>query len=94
MPPRFVRLDPDTVELLDRCIARAQEIAAEIDPRATDEAMRTRLASALIEASSHGERDEEKLVDFALQILPAYRESRFRRAGSAGAGARTPEAAG
>ena len=79
MPSRFVRFDPETVQLLDACVGRAREIAAQIDPQGADDVTVTRLASALVEAASHGERDADKLVDFALQVLPAYREGRFRR---------------
>ncbi|TCK28126.1 hypothetical protein EV667_2122 [Ancylobacter aquaticus] len=74
MSSRYVRLDPETVRLLDRCIAQAQEAAARLNRDGVDEAMRTRLASALMEAISLGERDEGRLVAFALQVLPAYRE--------------------
>ncbi|WP_428028792.1 hypothetical protein [Ancylobacter sp.] len=83
MSSRFVRLDPETVRLLDLCISRAQEVAARLEPDSTDFQTRTRLASALLEAIRLGERDEQKLVEFALQVLPAYREGRFRRASTA-----------
>lgn len=74
MSPRYVRLDPETVRLLDRCIAQAQDAAARLNRDGVDEVMRMRLASALMEAISLGESDEGRLVAFALQVLPAYRE--------------------
>lgn len=74
MSPRYVRLDPETVRLLDRCIAQAEGAATRLNRDGVDEVMRMRLASALMEAISLGERDEERLVAFALQVLPAYRE--------------------
>lgn len=74
MSSRYLRLDPETVRLLDRCIAQAQHAAAQLHRDGVDEVMRMRLASALMEAISLGERDEERLVAFALQVVPAYRE--------------------
>ncbi|WP_018390802.1 hypothetical protein [Ancylobacter sp. FA202] len=74
MSSRYVRLDPETVRLLDRCIAQAQDAATRLNRDGVDEVMRMRLASALMEALRLGERDEERLVAFALQVLPAYRE--------------------
>ncbi|MFK8253263.1 hypothetical protein [Ancylobacter terrae] len=73
MPSRFVRFDPDTVQILDKCLARALEIALELDPEGREN--ESRFAAALIEAMTLGETDEAALVDFALQVLPAYRES-------------------
>ncbi|MCK0209871.1 hypothetical protein MWN33_17710 [Starkeya koreensis] len=80
MSSRFVRFDPETVELLDRCAARAQQVARQMHPDANDEDTRTRLASALIEALQLGETDEASLVAFALRVLPAAREDAFGRA--------------
>lgn len=74
MSSRYLRLDPETVRLLDRCIARAQEAAARLHRDGVDDVMRMRLASALVEAIGAGERDEERLIGFALQVVPAYRE--------------------
>ncbi|WP_371346005.1 hypothetical protein [Ancylobacter sp. IITR112] len=74
MSSRHLRLDPETVRLLDRCIAQAQDAATRLNRDGVDEVMRMRLASALMEAIGLGERDETKLVAFALQVLPAYRE--------------------
>lgn len=73
-PRHYVRLDPETVGLLDRCIAQAQAAAARLNPDGVDEVMRLRLASALMEAVSLGERDERQLIGFARHVLPAYRE--------------------
>lgn len=77
MSLRYLRLDPETVRLLDRCIDRAQHEALKVASDGVDEATRTRLASALVEAIGRGEREEEQLVTFALQVLPAYREGPF-----------------
>lgn len=77
VPMRPVRLDPETAELLDRCLANAEHAAAAFGG-AGDEETRKRFASALIEATSLGERDETRLTEFALSVLPAYRE-RTRR---------------
>lgn len=76
MSSRFIRFDPDTTHLLDRCMNRAQEIATNLGPQEDTTDTRTRLAMALIEAAAQGERDEEELVEFALRALPAYRERR------------------
>lgn len=73
MPSRFVRFDPETVEILDKCLARAVAVATELDPAGGEN--EGRLAAALIEAMTLGETDEGALVDFALQVLPAYRGS-------------------
>jgi hypothetical protein len=79
VPSRFVRFDPETVSMLDRCLdvayQRAQSLGVEISNTAT----RNRLASALIEAAGTGERQESALVDFALSALPAYRGGIGRR---------------
>jgi len=48
---------------------------------------RNRLASALIEVAKTGERQEDALIDFALQALPAYR-SGSRRANRSAATSR------
>ncbi|MCB4771926.1 hypothetical protein LGR54_25280 [Ancylobacter sp. Lp-2] len=79
MPSPFLRFDPDTVQLLDRCMTQAQQVAAAMEAGPIGPDMRNRLASALIEALRHGEQDETNLVEFALRVLPAYRE---RRAGT------------
>lgn len=80
MSSRYLRLDPETVRLLDSCIAKAQHAAAQLHREGVDEVMRVRLASALMEAISLGERDEERLVAFALQVVPAYREKLAKQA--------------
>lgn len=80
MSSRYLRLDPETVRLLDSCIAQAQHAAAQLHREGVDEVMRVRLASALMEAISLGERDEERLVAFALQVVPAYREKLAKQA--------------
>lgn len=74
MPSRFVRFDPETVKLLDRCMTKAQEEAVSLDSTANAPDIQQRLAFALVEATGLGERDEERLVAFALSVLPAYRE--------------------
>lgn len=84
MPSRFVRFDPETVKLLDRCMTRAQEVAVSFDGAAQTEDFRHRLAAALVEATGHGEKDEERLVAFALSVLPAYRERLARGAQHSG----------
>ncbi|MBS7543939.1 hypothetical protein [Ancylobacter oerskovii] len=76
MPSHFIRFDPDTIQLLDTCLARAEAVAATLETETAGSDLRTRLASALIEAARLGEKDEEVLVAFALRILPAYRERR------------------
>ncbi|GLK85796.1 hypothetical protein [Ancylobacter defluvii] len=78
MPSHFIRFDPDTIQLLDRCMTKAQEIAATLETESDSPDTRTRLASALIEAVGLGEKDEEHLVEFALRVLPAYRERQPR----------------
>jgi hypothetical protein len=80
MPSRFVRFDPETVKLLDKCMTRAQEVAVSLDSKTNLSDMRHRLAAALVEATGLGERDEERLVAFALSVLPAYRERLARGA--------------
>ncbi|WAC27040.1 MULTISPECIES: hypothetical protein [unclassified Ancylobacter] len=79
MSSRFVRFDPETVALLSRCMTRAESEAGTFGPQDDSQDRRTRLAAALIEAASQGEKDEERLVDFALRVLPAYRGSAFMR---------------
>ncbi|MFT0860173.1 hypothetical protein [Ancylobacter sp. G4_0304] len=78
MPSPFVRLDPETVRLLDACMTRTEKVAAPLTSGSNAQDTRTRLASALIEAIRLGERDEDRLVEFALRVLPAYREGRMR----------------
>lgn len=80
MSSRYLRLDPETVRLLDSCIAQAQHAAAQLHREGVDDVMRMRLASALMEAISLGERDEQRLVAFALQVVPAYREKLAKQA--------------
>ncbi|MBS9478084.1 hypothetical protein [Ancylobacter radicis] len=79
MSLRFLRFDPETVALLSRCMTRAEQQAG--IPAAHEDAQdrRTRLAAALIEAAGRGERDEDRLVDFALRVVPSYRNTAFRR---------------
>lgn len=79
MPSRFIRFDPETVELLSRCMSRAERQADSFSPEDDPSGRRTRFAAALIEAASQGETDETRLVDFALRVLPAYRGSAFDR---------------
>ena len=76
MLSRFVNLDPDTIAMLDRCMTKAQQVAAELETEENSTDMRARLASALIEAAGHGEKDEAQLLEFALRVLPNYRERR------------------
>ncbi|GAB4066695.1 hypothetical protein KHC28_16635 [Ancylobacter sonchi] len=74
MPSRSVRFDPATIKLLDRCMTKAQQIAQAMETGPVSPDIRHRLASALIEAFGRGEKDEANLVEFALRVLPAYRE--------------------
>ncbi|MDF2621318.1 MAG: hypothetical protein K0S00_3977 [Xanthobacteraceae bacterium] len=76
MPFRNLELEPATIAKLDRCLARTQELAASYGIEAHGEGIRTMLALALIEAASAGEKDEDRLVGFALRALPAYRSLR------------------
>jgi hypothetical protein len=73
MPFRNTEFEPATIAKLDRCLARAEQVAASYGIEAHGEGMRTTLALALIEATSGGEEDEDRLVGFALRALPAYR---------------------
>lgn len=76
MSSRFIRFDPETIRLLDRCMEKAGKVAAAIDLKEDQKDTQARLASALIEATRLGETDEDRLVEFALRVLPAYREGR------------------
>ncbi|MBS7543943.1 hypothetical protein [Ancylobacter oerskovii] len=75
MPPRLTGLlDPAIARMLDICLHRAQQTAAMPEDSADRADIRARLALALIEATGRGARDEGELVEFALRVLPAYRE--------------------
>lgn len=76
MPFRNAEFEPATIARLDRCLARAQDVAASLSIRADGDGLRTVLALALIEATNAGEEDEDHLVEFALRALPAYRQMR------------------
>ncbi|ADH91615.1 hypothetical protein Snov_4356 [Ancylobacter novellus DSM 506] len=73
MPFRNLELEPATIAKLDRCLARAQDVAVSYGIEANGAGLRTVLALALIEAANAGEEDEDQLVEFALRALPAYR---------------------
>ncbi len=75
MPKRSVRFDPDTVRILDQCLHEAVQKAAVLGAEIGED-LRNRLASALIEAATHGERDVARLVEFAMCVLPAHRNVR------------------
>ncbi|GLK85759.1 hypothetical protein [Ancylobacter defluvii] len=79
MSSPFTRLDADTAEMLDRCMTKMQKVAATLESKGDGPDICARLALALIEATGHGERDEEHLMDFALRALPAYRERHVAR---------------
>lgn len=76
MPFRNAEFEPATIAKLDRCLARAEHVAASYGIEAHGDGLRTVLALALIEAASGGEEDEDRLVGFALRALPAYRSLR------------------
>lgn len=73
MPFRNTDFEPETIALLDRCLARAQDQARAAGISADGDETRTMLALALIEAANRGEGDEDRLVGFALTALPAWR---------------------
>ncbi len=73
---RFVSLgfDPEMVAVLEYCVETAFAIAkhhAGDDP----EGLRQKLASAVIEGANSGFHDPERLINFALRALPAFREN-------------------
>lgn len=78
-----MQFEPETIAILDRCLAAAMRDAQVLEPNGDTDDHRRRIASALIEAVRDGEQEEKQLLEFALRVLPAYRE-RGARALAAG----------
>lgn len=63
--------DPEMVALLQECLEQA--FAASREHGEVD-GLRQKLASAVMEGANVGIRDKDRLVEFALRALPAFRE--------------------
>ena len=66
--------DPEMVSVLDKSLEVALLIAT---PQVKGDvgALRHKLAAAIMEGANAGMHDTERLVNFALRALPAFRES-------------------
>jgi hypothetical protein len=66
--------DPEMVSVLEKSLEVAFLIAA-THVNGEAEALRRKLASAIMEGANAGMLDTERLVNFALRALPAFREN-------------------
>lgn len=82
MPFSTVRYDQETITLMQKCLDRCCLLIGMERP--VDDALRLKLAVAIIEGRKHhGITGCEELMDFALRMIPAYREGTGRRSSPA-----------
>lgn len=66
--------DPESIAFLDECLEKACQAAGEAAAGDGMADLRHKLASAILEGFDAGMRDRSSLVDFALRVLPNYRD--------------------